>query len=471
MFPCTVRLGYAAPVSERRLSHWLYWSYALGSVGTGGFSTVPGLLLLFYLTNVLGVSPGLAGLVVFAPKAWDVLINPYVGQLSDRAVGRHGTRAPFLLAGALGLPVFFALMFSPSAAWPTSLAALFVAVMFLLAATAFAVFQVPYIALPAEITDSYEERTTMMSYRIALLTGAILLFGAGSPALVKLAGGGTGGYRIMGCAAGLVIAIGLLCAWAGARKAKPLMTAQAAEGTLLDQLRIAKKNRAFLLLLGAFVAQALATGAMLASAPYFATYILDDPGMTTVLFGCLVAPAILVMPVWAWLARRVGKRAGFMLSAVLFGVASLSLLAGRSVPPFAVYCMVATCGVGYAGMQLFPLSMLPDTIDLDEVQSGAKRAGVFTGLWTAGETGAFALGPALFSLVLAATGFVSSRANERVEQPESALTGIAVGFSLLPAALIVLSLPLIRAYRLEAGDLAAARAAKDRTTSGSGDQT
>jgi Na+/melibiose symporter-like transporter len=175
---------------------------------------------------------------------------------------------------------------------------------------------------------------------------------------------------------------------------------------------------------------------MLASAPYFATYILDDPGMTTVLFGCLVAPAILVMPVWAWLARRVGKRAGFMLSAVLFGVASLSLLAGRSVPPFAVYCMVATCGVGYAGMQLFPLSMLPDTIDLDEVQSGAKRAGVFTGLWTAGETGAF-----------------------------------AVGFSLLPAALIVLSLPLIRAYRLEAGDLAAARAAKDRTKSGSGDQT
>ncbi|MHB9004844.1 MAG: MFS transporter, partial [Coriobacteriia bacterium] len=111
-------------MSERRLSPWLYWSYALGSVGTGGFSTVPGLLLLFYLTNVLGVSPGLAGLVVFAPKAWDVLINPYVGQLSDRAVGRHGTRAPFLLAGALGLPVFFALMFSPSAAWPTSLAAL-----------------------------------------------------------------------------------------------------------------------------------------------------------------------------------------------------------------------------------------------------------------------------------------------------------------------------------------------------------
>ena len=435
----------------------MYWSYALGSVGTGGFSTVPGLLLLYYLTNVLGVSPGLAGVVVFAPKAWDVLINPWVGQLSDRAVGRHGTRAPFLLAGALGLPLFFALMFSPSSTWPTHLSALFVAVMFLLAATAFAVFQVPYIALPAEITDSYEERTTLMSYRIALLTAAILLFGAGAPALIKALGGGTGGYRIMGGLAAAVIAVGLLCAWAGARKAKPLMTAEAAEGTLLDQLRIAKRNRAFLLLLGAFVAQALATGSMLAAAPYFATYILHDPGITTVLFGCLVAPAILVMPLWAWLARRVGKRSGFMLAATLFGAASLSLLAGRSIPPLAVYGLVAACGVGYAGMQLFPLSMLPDTIDLDEAQTGKKRAGVFTGLWTAGETGAFALGPALFSVVLAATGFVSSRADERVEQPASALTGIALGFSLLPAALILLSLPLIRAYRLSAEDLAKAR--------------
>jgi Na+/melibiose symporter-like transporter len=440
----------------------MYWSYALGSVGTGGFSTVPGLLLLYYLTNVLGVSPGLAGVVVFAPKAWDVVINPYVGQLSDRAVGRHGTRAPFLLLGALGLPVFFALMFSPSTAWPTNVSALFVAVMFLLAATAFAVFQVPYIALPAEITDSYEERTTLMSYRIALLTAAILLFGAGSPALIKALGGGTDGYRIMGCVAAAVIATGLLCAWAGAKKAKPLMTAGAAEGTLLDQLRIARRNRPFLLLLGAFIAQALATGSMLAAAPYFATYILDDPGMTTVLFGCLVAPAILVMPVWAWLSRRVGKRRGFMLSAVLFGVASLSLLAARAIPPLAVYSLVAACGIGYAGMQLFPLSMLPDAIDLDEAQSGEKRAGVFTGLWTAGETGAFALGPALFSLVLAATGFISSRADPHVEQPASALTGIALGFSLLPAVLILLSLPLIRAYRLDAEDLAKARASKDR---------
>lgn len=450
-------MGYAGLVSQARLSRWTYVSYALGSVGTGGFSTVPGLLLLYYLTNVLAVPASLATVVVFAPKAWDVIINPYVGRLSDSAVGKHGTRAPFLLAGALGLPVFFALMFAAPAHWPVSISASLVAVAFLLAATAFALFQVPYIALPAEITDSYEERTTIMSYRIAFLTGSILLFGAGAPSLVQQLGGGTGGYRLMAVAAAAVIAVGLLSAWAGARRTKPVLTADAAEGTLLEQLRVAKRNRMFLVLLGAFVAQALATGAMLAAAPYFATYILNDPGITTVLFVCLVAPAIVVMPVWTWLSRRIGKRGGFALSAVLFGIASLGLLSGRFVPAWVVYALVASCGIGYAGMQLFPLSMLPDAIDLDEARTGEKRAGVFTGLWTAGETGAFALGPALFSLLLASTGFVSSTASERIQQPASAITAIALGFGLLPAVLIALSLPLIAQYRITANDLAAAR--------------
>lgn len=58
--------------------------YGLGSVGTGVFSAVPGLLLLYYLTDVLGVSAALAGVVLVVPKAWDVLLNPIVGAARDR---------------------------------------------------------------------------------------------------------------------------------------------------------------------------------------------------------------------------------------------------------------------------------------------------------------------------------------------------------------------------------------------------
>jgi Na+/melibiose symporter-like transporter len=92
--------------------------------------------------------------------------------------------------------------------------------------------------------------------------------------------------------------------------------------------------------------------------------------------------------------------------------------------------------------------MLPDTIAADTAASGQRRAGVFTGLWTAGETAGFALGPALVLAVLSAGGFVSSRADEVVSQPSSALGAVLLAFTVVPALLLVLSLPLVRAYRL-----------------------
>ncbi|MFN5723186.1 MAG: MFS transporter, partial [Betaproteobacteria bacterium] len=70
--------------------------YALGSIGTGLFSSVTGVLLLFYVTDTLGVPPALAGLALFLPKAWDVLFDPLVGAASDRHTGPRGRRQPFL---------------------------------------------------------------------------------------------------------------------------------------------------------------------------------------------------------------------------------------------------------------------------------------------------------------------------------------------------------------------------------------
>ena len=71
--------------------------YGLGSVATGAFGTVPGLLLLPYLTDRLGIAAGVAGLIVFLPKAWDVVLNPIAGTISDRSTNPAGRRRPFLL--------------------------------------------------------------------------------------------------------------------------------------------------------------------------------------------------------------------------------------------------------------------------------------------------------------------------------------------------------------------------------------
>jgi Na+/melibiose symporter-like transporter len=96
----------------------------------------------------------------------------------------------------------------------------------------------------------------------------------------------------------------------------------------------------------------------------------------------------------------------------IFLVAAVGLLFARSLPDAAIYVLVGMVGVAYAGMQMFPLAMMPDAVAADAAVHGSQRAGVFTGVWAAGETVALALGPAVVGLILAATGFISTKAGE-----------------------------------------------------------
>jgi GPH family glycoside/pentoside/hexuronide:cation symporter len=440
-------------MGSARLSRSIDVGYAVGSIGTAAFATVPGLLLLYYLTNVLGVAAGLAGAVVLLPKFWDVLVNPLVGSLSDRTRTRWGSRRPWMLAGGLVLPVLFFLMFSAPAGSPTASAA-YVALLFLLSATAYACFQVPYLAMPAEITDDYDERSTLMSYRVALLALGILLAGAAAPAIVQAAGGGRNGYRLMSLFVAGLLTLGLVGAVVGTRRTRQLVEVRS-EHSLIAQLRMSRGNRPFLVLLATFVMQALATGTMLAAVQYFSSYVLHRPGASSILFVCLVAPAILVMPLWSRVSRRAGKLPGLVAASIIFAIGAGSLLAGGVLPLPVVYVQVGLIGVGYAGMQMFPLSMLPDTIAADTARTGIGRAGVFTGLWTAGETAGLALGPGLLGLILALTGFVSSEEGRIVAQPDSARLGVLLGFSVVPAAIVVTSLFFARKYDLTANRLQA----------------
>ncbi|QAY59946.1 MFS transporter [Microbacterium protaetiae] len=193
--------------------------YAIGSIGTGGFATLPGLVLTYYLTDSLGVAAIVAGIVITAAKVWDVIIDPIVGALSDRDRARHGTRRRLMLVGACTIWLFFALTFATPPALGPVLGAIWVLVAFLLTATAFSLFQVPYIALPAELTPGYNERTRLLTWRVVVLTLAILLFGAGGPALRRLGGDPATGYLIMGAVAGIVLTVGMLVATTVAKHA------------------------------------------------------------------------------------------------------------------------------------------------------------------------------------------------------------------------------------------------------------
>ena len=352
--------------------------YGMGSVATGAFGTVPGLMLLPYLTDTLGVAAALAGVIVFLPKAWDVVLNPVAGRVSDRSTSRLGPRRPFLLRAGVALAACFALLFAGPALGSTTLEAAWVVVAFLACATAYAFFQVPFVAMPAEITDDYAERTRLMSWRVALLALAILLSGASAPA-VRDAVGGRDGYRVMGLVVAALILVGTLGAYLGTRRA-PVGRVTAAGGTLADQLRVVAGARDFRLLLTTFTVQALGIGAMLAGVDYMARVVLEDPGASTVLFVCFVGPALVLTPAWAVVGDRVGKRSGYVAASALLATGALLLVLTPQVPTAVVYLATALVGVGYAGAQVFTMAMLADTAAGDAARTGSNRAGVFTGV-------------------------------------------------------------------------------------------
>ena len=170
---------------------------------------------------------------------------------------------------------------------------------------------------------------------------------------------------------------------------------------------------------------------------------LGDQAALTVLFLALVAPALLVMPLWTRYAAAHGKPAALTLASAAFAVATLALVGMLWWPGWWVYAAVGVAGIAYAGLQLFPLAMLPDVI----TAAGRGRGGAMSGLWTAGETTGLALGPVVVLLLLTVTGFRSSTAGERLAQPDAALVAVVLAFSLVPALLVAASLLVLRRYR------------------------
>ncbi|MET0928363.1 MAG: MFS transporter, partial [Aeromicrobium sp.] len=303
--------------------------YALGSVATGTFGTVPGLLLLPYLTDSLGIAAIVAGFIVFVPKAWDVVLNPVAGRISDRSDSPAGRRRPFLLKGGLTLAACFALLFAGPTG-PPVVAGAWVVVWFLACATAYAFFQVPYVAMPAEMTQDYAERTRLMTWRVVVLALAILLSGATAPMVVDAVGDEEtpAGYRVMGVYVAVILVIGVVGAWRGTRDA-PEHRVETAGGSLRDQLRLVSASRDFRVLLLTFVLQAVGIGAMLAGVAYVADDLLDDGAAATILFVAFVAPALLVTPLWERYAERRGKRSGYLISSVFLVVGACLLVAAR----------------------------------------------------------------------------------------------------------------------------------------------
>ncbi|WP_370501297.1 MFS transporter [Mycolicibacterium sp. jd] len=295
-------------------------AYGAGSLATATYAVVPGLLLLYYLTNVLGVAASVAGFVVFLPKLLDVVCNPTVGRLSDTTVSRWGPRRPWMIAGMFIFPAGFVTIFAcpftgASAAW-------WVGLVIALTGMGFSAFVVPFGVLPAELGASSEERRSMTAWRMAFLGVAILAAGAVAPLMVSASGGGPQGYRLMAVVMGGLVFLGACAAIYSARRSAHTTVSAAPQGagSFRDALTTARHNRPFSIVFIVFLLVEVVISVALAGLPYIAEQVLGSEDVVALLFVCVLAPLLLTMPIWTRSALRFGDKRCLQAALALLGL-------------------------------------------------------------------------------------------------------------------------------------------------------
>lgn len=376
--------------------------YAIGSFGTGAFSTVPSVLLLYFCTEIVRIPAGVAALIVFVPKLWTLFWDPFVGGWSDRTASRFGRRRPFLVAGAIGTGAAFALLFAPPPLPPVGLS-LWVAISYLALVTCYAFFAVPYVAMPAEFAESPADRSRLVGWRMAAAMIGVLAGASLAPMLVAAGGGGRAGYAFMALCLGTACAAFMLC---------PLLVLHGRDGpapvgtierpSLGQQAGAAARDHGFRSLLLAYVLMLAAAGIISASAPYLITRALArreaDIGVA---LGLMLIATSLTAPGLSWAGRRWGEVPALTASVLGYIIAAtIVAFAARYHSWPAMLAGFALAGPAFAGLQVLPYTMVAHLIH-DRAATGAAAQGTLTGMWTAAEKIGLAAGPLATGLALA----------------------------------------------------------------------
>ena len=378
-------------------------AYAAGSFGTGVFSTVPAVILLYFCTEVLALPAAWATVIVFVPKIWSMLWDPWVGAWSDRTSTRIGRRRPFMIAGALGMPLAFVAMFSPPA-FDTFATAVWVGITYFLLATLYSLFAVPYVAIPAELIDERDLRARVIAWRmfvvmLGILTGAGLV-----PWLVAFHGSGRIGYASMSidvaiaCVLAMTAPIMMLRGRDVPRPLPPAVESVRTGAALWRALR----DRSFVQLGLAYLLQLSACGAVTAAVPYFVTRFFgrNESDIGTALFVMLIATTVTVTA-WGRLGRRHGELRMLQVAVVAYALTAVAIgtFAVLHAPWSVALVGFALLGIPFGAIQVLPYTLVANLIHAGRAHDHAAE-GALTGLWTATEKLGLALGPTIAGLAL-----------------------------------------------------------------------
>ncbi|MEA2102932.1 MAG: MFS transporter [Thermodesulfobacteriota bacterium] len=441
-----MKKGYVIPIHEKL-------AYGVGDLAINiGYGSI-GFYMLWFIVNVGGVSPAKAGFIFLSARAWDAITDYIMGRISDKTHSRWGRRKPYILFGAIPMGICFALLwYVPGGSEMAKFVYYLIA--FILFNTAFTVVAVPYGSLMAEMTQVYDERTSLSGFRLGSSFIGTLIGAAGVSLIVDIVFADlpkADGFFSMGIIFGMVI-IGILFITGSSVKERTQITEQNYEG-FFTTIASFFKLKEFRITLGMFLFNMIGFDIIMATFFFFINDVIKVEGDATIYMGIPLIVAAGAAPLWIYLGNRWGKKKAYIVSSFYFSTAMLICL---FIPEHGTSLTIVLCvlsGIGISATQIIPWSILPDVIEIDEYTNGVRREGSFFGISTFLYKVASAIAIATVGFMLELSGYIKASPDEAIAatqdiiQPDSSvmairvLIGVAPGICFLISAVYVWLLP------------------------------
>lgn len=437
--------------------------------GTGAFGIallmngVSGLILLF-TASILQIEPWLAGLVIFLAKLVDVVTDPIVGVWSDRFESPKGRRRPFLLWGSVTGAISFALIFTSPSFENQYLTAFYIFVVLSFYALAYTIYNIPYMSMPAEMTDSYHERSSIHAYRMVFISLGSFIATAGVKVVLEALGKTEpSSYAVVGLGCALLILISTLIAYFTTGSARFTSSGEKSSKSnaaqVVHEFNAVWSNRHFLRLISVKFAQLLGVQTAGAAFAYFFVQSLGRDFNVLAIFGTTVTiSTIIFAPLLVKFSKKFGKKNAYYVAASVNIFYALSWsLASEGEPIWSIVVRAAFVGIAFTGNVVMAMSMLTDIINADAKRTGVRREGAFTALYSFVEKLTGAVGPLIVGFALSIAGF-NNKLPFDVPQGGNVDIALLMSVSWLPAVFGLIAVWILSGYKLTEEELQNAEA-------------
>lgn len=414
-------------MAEAKLGMRIKLGFGVCDLGGNLFFTVIGFFLLFFLTDVTGLDPRLAGTALMIGRLWDALTDPAVGFWSDRTRSKMGRRRPFMLYGSFFLFASMTLMFTNPGIesqiglffWATGA--------YCLLNLAITIVNIPYAALLPELTDDFDQRTVLTGYRMSFaVVGTFIGAGLVNPIIGMFTNQNTG-WTAMGAFMGALMLVTALLTVIFIRE--PEHKDAPKKIKLFSSYASALRMKAYLLALFPWIFHITGVTIIQGALLYYFRYIYKQENMFQIALIILLTSTILFIPIWVYISKKIGKKLSYNIGMFIFAaVVLIFFIFGHNAGVIFAFVVMAIAGTGFATHYVMPHAILPDVVAYDFAENHLHREGIFYGIWTFGSKlgQSFAIG--LSGWILGAFGYKAL-----VEQTDMSKLGIRLLCGPIPA--------------------------------------